>query len=152
MGRGKGNSSRNPTPEIETTPRESSRSKDSPSRSPALSNDHQNERASSTPNIEAGPSGVVAAHTLSEIRDAQQATKRMHQLSGHATTAVSIGQNAPADLDAVDSFQTHISNPSGSTATSICKDGIGHVVLRSQDYPSSSGSRRGGTPTSREDI
>ncbi|KAG2367106.1 hypothetical protein BDR07DRAFT_361807 [Suillus spraguei] len=129
MGKRKGNPSNILTQEIETTAQASSHrprgrvhrfldkvkgganklrslSKDSRSRSPALPNVSHDERASSTPNI--AVQGVeVEAHTQSEsaLQDAQQATARMHLLSGPVTTVASIGQDAHAGLDAASSFQ-----------------------------------------------
>jgi hypothetical protein len=51
-------------------------------------------------------SGVeVDADIPSELRDAQQAARRMHPLSGPAITVVSVGQDARAGLDAADGFQ-----------------------------------------------
>ncbi|KAG2354045.1 hypothetical protein BDR07DRAFT_1382573 [Suillus spraguei] len=117
MGKGKHNSPRNLTPEIDapTPPSGSShrprsivrrlikkakdgayklkpRSKDSRSNSPAPPNyvhDDDEERASSTPNIE----------------DAQQAGERMLPLSGPAMIAVSVGQDVQAGLNTADTFQ-----------------------------------------------
>ncbi|KIK38627.1 hypothetical protein CY34DRAFT_14919 [Suillus luteus UH-Slu-Lm8-n1] len=82
------------------------RSKDSRSRSPVPPHEH----ASSTQDVEvhAAPSQAgaeVEADTQSALRDAQQAAKRMHPLSGPAITAASVGQDAQADLDAADGFQ-----------------------------------------------
>jgi hypothetical protein len=43
----------------------------------------------------------VEADTQSALRDAQQASKRMHLLSGPGISVASDGQDAQADLDAV---------------------------------------------------
>ncbi|KAG2339592.1 hypothetical protein BDR05DRAFT_938889 [Suillus weaverae] len=84
-----------------------SRPKDSRSRNPVPPNVDQ-EPASSTPNIDvqAAPSGAEEeANTQSALQDAQEAAKRIHPLSGPATTVASVAQDAPVDLDAAYNFQ-----------------------------------------------
>jgi hypothetical protein len=55
---------------------------------------------------QAAPSGVeVKSDTQLALRDAQQAARHMHPLSGPAMTVASTGQDAQADLDAADGLQ-----------------------------------------------
>jgi hypothetical protein len=58
------------------------------------------------------PSGVeVEVDIPSELRDAQQAARRMHPLSGPAITVASVGQDAQVDLDTADNFQNTYLEP-----------------------------------------
>ncbi|KAG2362669.1 hypothetical protein BDR07DRAFT_1376320 [Suillus spraguei] len=78
-----------------------SRSKDSCNFSPVP----PNECASSTPNIQVQAGVEVEADTRSALRNAQEATKHMHSLSGPVITVASAGQHAQEDLDTADNFQ-----------------------------------------------
>lgn len=51
--------------------------------------------------------------TQSALWDAQQATKRMHPLSGPAIAVASVGQDTQADLDAADGFRDTYLKPLG---------------------------------------
>ncbi|KAG2151029.1 uncharacterized protein EDB93DRAFT_1103260 [Suillus bovinus] len=86
--------------------KEKLRLSDSRSRS-AVPPDVDHQHASSTPNIiEVTPSDLeVEADVQSALRDAQEAAKQMHSLSGPVITVTSAAQDAQADLTAVDGFQ-----------------------------------------------
>ncbi|KAG2141188.1 uncharacterized protein EDB93DRAFT_1105789 [Suillus bovinus] len=78
------------------------------SHGPTSENVVHDERASSNPNIEvqAGPSSVKPEPDIqSALRDAQDATKHMHSLSGPAITVASAGQDAQKDLDTAGRFE-----------------------------------------------
>jgi hypothetical protein len=47
----------------------------------------------------------VEPNTQSALQDTEEAVTHMHPLSKHATTGVSLVQDAQEDLDAADSFQ-----------------------------------------------
>ncbi|KAG2107521.1 uncharacterized protein F5147DRAFT_761311 [Suillus discolor] len=84
------------------------RSKDSRSHSPAPPNARREERASSTPNIEAqaAPSDTgVEADVPSALRDAQGATEHMHSLSRRSKAVASAGKDAQEDLDTAGKFE-----------------------------------------------
>jgi hypothetical protein len=56
--------------------------------------------------VQAIPSAVeVEPNTQSALQDTEEAVTHMHPLSKHATTGVSLVQDAQEDLDAADSFQ-----------------------------------------------
>ncbi|KAG2361875.1 hypothetical protein BDR07DRAFT_1376893 [Suillus spraguei] len=101
MGKGKGHSSRNLTPQIEAPV-------------PASGSSHRPrgrvrrflQKVKEGANKLRPTQGVkVEALTRSAVQDAQQAAKRMLPLSGPATTAMSVGQDVQAELDTADTFQ-----------------------------------------------
>ncbi|KAG1834361.1 hypothetical protein DFJ58DRAFT_917992, partial [Suillus subalutaceus] len=119
MTRRKGNSSRDSTQQTHTSSEGTARESSHRPRSrvnrflekvkSGVNNDSpippnaNHERASLT---SAAPSRVqVEAEAQSALQDTREAAEGIHSLSGHATTVVSLVQDAQEDLDAADKFQ-----------------------------------------------